>query len=380
MLKMSLGNRYHKNDVKPSRRADAHQELNDCLTRINAYNPPVQTCSTGWSFSGLYHGPTSVAYLFLRLSQYYPDLTFKGQSLLDWAEAYLALGASHSKGIDPSHCGIANETLAQLAIRVVIDQDPSLVQQLCSYQTIINGAGGSDEWLYGRAGYLYLLRLAGSSFGTGSSPAKLVQATIQKTIQRILATRQPWTWHGKAYIGSAHGSFGILCQIMLSDPSVADSLEQILSQLLDLQYPSGNFPSSLARSSDKLVQFCHGGPGAVLSLRPLRPHFLHLREKIDSAIVAAQRDTWERGILVKDPCLCHGIAGNALALDDVDEFQHFVTYMSSDSLESQGWLKEAGRGDEFVGLFTGEAGRAWTWAVAEKFDELGGKCIGFNDL
>ncbi|KIW11012.1 hypothetical protein PV08_10311 [Exophiala spinifera] len=378
---MTLGNRCFQNDLEPSRRADARQELYDCLTRINAYNPPVQTCSTGWSFSGLYHGPTSVAYLFLRLSQHYPDLTFKGQSLLDWAEAYLTLGASQSKSVDSSHCGVANETLAQVAIRAVIDRDPSLVQQLCSYQTMINDAGGSDEWLYGRAGYLYLLRLAGSVFTkSSSSAAKMIHETIQKTVQRILASGHPWTWHGKAYVGAAHGSFGILCQVVLSGPSAADSVEQILSQLLETQYPSGNFPSSLPRSSDKLVQFCHGGPGVVLSLRSLRPHLPRLREKIDSAIAAAQRDTWKRGVLVKDPCLCHGIAGNALALDDADEFQHFVTYMSSDSLEAQGWLEEAGRNDSFVGLYTGEAGRAWTWAVAEKFDQLIGKCIGFNDL
>ncbi|KIW43180.1 uncharacterized protein PV06_04313 [Exophiala oligosperma] len=387
MFKMSLGDRYYRNDEKPSRRSDAHQELNDCLTRINAYNPPVQTCSTGWSFSGLYRGPTSVAYLFFRLSQSYPDLTFKGQSLLDWAEAYLALGTSrsNSKNVDSSHCGTANETLAQLAIRAVIDQDPSLVQQLCSFQSLINGTeGGSDEWLYGRAGYLYLLRLAGSGFDKESGPVgKMVDETIQKTVQRILASRQPWTWHGKAYIGAAHGSFGILCQIVLSDPAAADSVEQILSQLLEMQYPrSGNFPSSMARSSDKLVHFCHGGPGVVLSLTSLRPHFPNLRQRIDAAIAAAQRDTWRRGVLVKDPCLCHGIAGNALALDDADEFRHLVTYMSSGSLEEaqQGWLKEAGRSDEFVGLYTGEAGRAWTWAVADKFDELASKCIGFNDL
>jgi hypothetical protein len=47
---------------------DYHQELLASLSRINLYNPPVQTCSTGWSFSGFYSGPTSIAYLFYRLS------------------------------------------------------------------------------------------------------------------------------------------------------------------------------------------------------------------------------------------------------------------------------------------------------------------------
>ncbi|KIW27881.1 uncharacterized protein PV07_07579 [Cladophialophora immunda] len=378
---MGSSGRHFPNDQPPSLRADAHVELLASLTRINTYNPPVQTCSTGWTFHGLYSGPTSVAYLFFRLSRLYPDLSFKGQSLLDWAQAYLDLGQSRRREtVDADHCGIANEALAQLAVRAAMEQDPSLVQELCAYEPVVNGAGtGSDEWLYGRSGYLYHLRLAQSGFETGSRARELVEATVRKTVQRVLASKQPWTWHGKAYLGAAHGTFGILCQLVLSSPYCAPTVEGLLSSLLDTQLPSGNFPSSLPPGSDKLVQFCHGGPGAILALRSLRPHFPNLQGKIDSAIKAAQRDTWERGLLTKQPCLCHGVAGNALALDDDAEFQHFLACMSSDALERIGWLKEAGRDDQFVALYTGEAGRAWAWAVADK--ELHEKtCIGFNDL
>lgn len=376
-----MGGRHYKNDEAPFRQANARNELIASLTRINTYNPPVQTCSTGWTFHGLYYGPTSIAFLFLRLSQYYPDLAFKGQSLLDWAQAYLDLGSSRlQKSVDSDHCGIANDVLAQLAIRAVMEKDPSLVQQLCSYQSITNEQSGSDEWLYGRAGYLYFLRLARFGFEDGSSAHRMITSTIEKTVQRILTSRQPWIWHGKAYLGAAHGTFGIICQVVLSLPSAAESLEQTLSEILDTQFPSGNFPSSLPPGSDRLIQFCHGAPGAVLSLRAIRPHFPTLQQKIDSAIKAAQKDTWERGVLTKEPCLCHGIAGNALALDDPAEFQHFLSYMSSDYLEAQGWMSEAGKSDEFVGLYTGEAGRAWAWAVADKPEELGRSCIGFSDL
>src|ERR1700754_3051994 len=101
---MSSSSRYFKNAEAPSKTINAHEELLSSLTRINAYNPPVQTCSTGWTFHGLYDGPTSVAYLFFRLSQNYPELSFKGQSLLDWAQAYLDLGVSgHRDRVDSSH-------------------------------------------------------------------------------------------------------------------------------------------------------------------------------------------------------------------------------------------------------------------------------------
>ena len=68
---------------------DPHEELLLSLSRINTFNTPVQTCSTGWTFHGFYAGPTSITLLFYRLSQLYPDLEFKSQSLLDWAQAYL---------------------------------------------------------------------------------------------------------------------------------------------------------------------------------------------------------------------------------------------------------------------------------------------------
>jgi hypothetical protein len=372
--------RYLQHNSKTLCEADAHQELLASLDRINTYNPPVQTCSTGWTFHGLYAGPTSVAYLFFRLSQIYPDLQFKGQSLQDWTQAYLDLGL-HGKhnGVDSSHCGIANEVLAQLAIRCAIEQDPSLAQQLCSWESTINDTNqtGSNEWLYGRAGYLYLLRLARSGFQGDSKTQHLINLTVRKTVNRILSAHQPWVWHGKEYLGAAHGVFGILTQIILSAPSTSNDLEEMLSQHLDIQYPSGNFPSSMPAGSDRLVQFCHGAPGVILSLRAMRPHFPSLQPKIDHAIKAAQADVWKRGVLTKQPCLCHGIAGNALALDDEGGFKHFLTFMASDVLEGGSWLDEAGKDDEFVGLYTGEAGRAWAWAVADRGLEK--TCIGYTD-
>lgn len=379
--------RYIKHSNLPSTQAEAHAELLASLTRINAYNPPVQTCSTGWGFSGFYQGPTSVAYLFYRLGQIYgPDFQFKGQSLLDWAQAYLDLGIyGKQHAVDANHCGIAAEVLAQLALRAVIEEDPSLVQKLCSYESIVNdvhadseGEQGSNEWLYGRAGYLYLLRLARSGFENDPKTLRMIEKTIEATVQRILASKQPWTWHGKQYLGAVHGTFGIICQVVLSSPVSSTFLEPLLQQVLETQFPSGNYPSSIPVGSDKLVQFCHGGPGAVVALRSIRRHFPSLHDRIDAVVSAVQNEVWRRGVLTKEPCLCHGTPGNALALDDDAQFQHFVALFTSEMLESQGWLEAAGQSDEFVGLFTGEAGRAWAWAMADR--KLEKTCIGFNDI
>lgn len=364
-----------------SKPLDVHGELIACLTRINAYNPPVQTCSTGWKFCGLYSGPTSVAYLFFRLSALYPEFMFKGQSLRDWAEAYLNLGLSGPHHpVEASHCGIGSEVLSQLALKAALERDPSLAQSLCAWERVINDkqTTGSNEWLFGRAGYLYLLRLARSAFLQDARTLDLINRVIEKTIQRILSVQQPWIWHDKNFVGAAHGTFGILCQIAVSSPSSAPALEPMVSDMLRRQFPSGNFPSSLPAGRDKLVQFCHGSPGAVLSLRSLRPHLPNLEDQIDHAITKAQADIWNRGLLTKAPSLCHGITGNALALDDHAHLERFLASITSEALEENRWLADAGRSDEFVGLFTGEAGRAWLWAIVDK--GIARTCIGFNDL
>lgn len=381
------------------------EELLTSLNRVNTFNPPVHTCSTGWKFSGLYSGPTSIAFLFYRLSKIYPDLTFKSQSLEDWAISYLELGSSYLTGdrhgrapVDPDHCGVANETLAQLAIRAVVYEDDSLLQQLCSYSAIINRSnGGSDEWLYGRAGYLYLLRLARSAFFVSSHATLNTQVSraISETTDRILISPRPWKWHGRAYLGAVHGTAGIITQLLLSSPdpsSLVARLTPYISNLLSQQFPSGNFPSSLPSPgdspSDRLVQFCHGAPGVILALHPLiRLLPTDLAKSIRASITTAQPTILERGLLTKSPCLCHGIPTNALALSSDKNFLAMLSHMSSDHLEANAeWMAQAGMQDSFAGLYTGEAGRAWAWAVAEQVEAKGGNVreemgiIGFSDV
>lgn len=357
-----------------------HDELIESLTRINLYNPPVQTCSTGWKFQGFFQGPTSIALLFYKLSGIYPDLEFKGQSLLDWSQAYLELTRFGPKqAVTADHCGIANETLASLALNAAITKDVSLTQQFCAHASPVLNEDGpdSDEWLYGRAGFLYFLRLIKSSFIENKSIQALLDVTTQNVVQRIIASPRLWTWHGKTYLGAAHGAIGVIAQLALSVGNEDAKLDGLLYQLIGLQFESGNFAHSLESSpSDELVQFCHGGPGFVLGLQSVQS--ADLGPNLRQVITAAQVDTWKRGLLTKTPCLCHGIAGNALALDDESQFNHFLAHMTTAQLEARDWLADAGHTDRFAGLFGGEAGRAWVWAVADK--GLTKTCIAFNDL
>lgn len=378
--------------IPPPPNPDAHAELLASLDRLTTFNPPVQTCSTGWTFSGFYAGPTSIALLFYRLSHLYPQLQFKSQSLVDWAEAYIQLGSQyltprHAK-VDASHCGVGNETLCQLALQSLLTSDSSLALKLCSYASLINAADqeGSNEWLYGRAGYLYILRLVLKLFDpmSDSTRQRIAEATTN-TNSRILSCSFPWTWHHRPYLGAVHGSIGIITQILLSakatganpQPDVINIVRPYLADILTTQLDSGNFPSSHSseeNKGDRLVQFCHGSPGIVVSLLSIQTFYrsdANIHARISEAIDKAQPDIRARGLLTKAPCLCHGIPTSALAITNEIHAREFCAHMQTKVLEGAlgeqlGWLTDAGHSDEYAGLYTGEAGRAWTWAVLEK--------------
>ncbi|KAI1176968.1 hypothetical protein F4777DRAFT_231188 [Nemania sp. FL0916] len=384
---MATPGRYFRNPATSSSSQDtgidAHAELLASLDKITKLYPPVHTCSTGWSFSGLYSGPSSIAFLFYKLSLIYPDLEFGHQSLRQWAEAYLELGARvQNRTPTVNDCGIGDETLVHLALEAVMSEESTLANQVCSYAEVINSPTDdvSNEWLYGRAGYLYLLRLCQGVFTHDKHPrtAARIERAIKSTANRILLVRQPWTWHGNKYLGAADGFIGIITQVVLSVPSMATRLQPLLLALLDhhLQFPSGNFPPSLPVGSDRLVQFCHGGPSFVISLRTLLPYFPEIAEQIQKAMGQAQSDIWQRGLLTKEPCLRHGITGNALAFDDDDQFLHFLSFLRSDNVENL--TQDSSRDNDEAGLYTGEAGRAWCWAVADK--KLPKICLGYNDV
>lgn len=382
--------------TSPISKPDYDAELLLSLERINTFNPPVQTCSTGWRFAGLYRGPTSIAYLFFRLSHTHPSLEFKQQSMLEWAEAYLALSA-HIKPqrVTAQCCGVINETLASLGLQCAMTGDDSLIRQLCAYETSVNDPrdNGSNEWLYGRAGYLYLLRMVRElALSCSSRTRTLLNTTINKTIERILKVPLPWLWHSKPYIGACHNTIGVVTQILHSNSAYTTRLAPIIQEVLSQQLSSGNFPPSLDSSQgchdDRLVQFCHGATGFVLSLQSLLSilPISSLTPAIEQSITRARECIRQRGLLTKPPSLCHGMAGNALALADVGDgirlpdFDVFLSEMTSEKLEARGvWMARAGHSDDFVGLYDGEAGRAWVWAVAAQ-EGRKASLIGYNDV
>lgn len=372
-----MATRYLINDYSnllndPNPRSHLVQSLTKLLRGCPPKDPGLLTDDDVYSQHGLYRGPTSIAYLFLWVSRTHPNLLIEGKPAMHWCKYYL-VGPRKFVPPKPDKCGVMNEQLAYWAVTSAVmqralefeDMQTMMIEQLTS--------GGLNEWLYGCAGLLYLLRVIRHWV---PQTADELLIPIKKIIDHILA-QAPWSWHGKDYIGAVHGDIGIMTQIILSDPSYKPALEPRLSYLLELQDKTGNWPSAASSTHNALVQFCHGAPGFVISLMALGPHFPNLQSRIDRAIESGRRCILEKGFLVKEPNLCHGITGNALALAS-PQLEHMMAYTTGQIIGEflkQGKYKAS---DDLFGLFCGEAGRAWGWVVADGHFEVG--LIGYTDI
>ncbi|KAL9015447.1 MAG: hypothetical protein Q9185_007155 [Variospora sp. 1 TL-2023] len=373
-----MSQRYLPNDPQALlKEPDPHHQLLLCLSSLLKNYPPLANYSKHESH-GLYSGPTSIAYLFLQLSHLQPHLIIASHHAHSWCKAYLS-PSRQAHGVTPDNCGVINEVLASCAVNAALTGDEAAIRELTDHASAIaEEPHGSDEWLYGRAGLLYLLRLV-RHWVPSSNVA--MASCIKRLGDRILHNGPRWRWHGKEYLGAVHGSVGIVTQLILSDPEYATHPKVVstLEEVLGMQDSSGNFPSSVDSGKDHLVQFCHGAPGVALSLPLLRRHFgtSTQQQVIDSAVEKARACIWQKGLLTKEPNLCHGASANALALASPQR-EHFMTYTTADMVargKTEGWYLE---GSDPYGLFCGEAGRAWAWAVLDAGKDLG--VIGYSDL
>lgn len=305
-----MGSRHIPNDFPELLTVDnGASNLKTALEDILKNYPPLDHYARS-DLEGLWSGPTGIAYLFLHVSAAHPKLLISGHHALTWAKSYI----EGSRGtLKPSSrgCGIGDEYLCYHAVTAAITRDKTHVEKLVSSIPHICQRNYQNELLYGRAGTLYLLRMV-RTWVHGSSP--LVDDAIAQVSGTIMEAGPDWTWHGKRYLGAVHGDIGILAQLVLSTPALAPKLESTLKNLLDMQLPDGNWPSSVGHEKASLAQFCHGATGFIHSLLSLRPHFPSLWEKIDAAVRKGRGCIWATGLLRKEPSLCHGIFGNALCV------------------------------------------------------------------
>lgn len=190
------------------------------------------------------------------------------------------------------------------------------------------------EVLYGRAGCLHSVLFVRTHGGVPDFGQTLVRRWIDEILrQGKKSRRRPgtlmWTWHGKKYLGAAHGVVGILHTLLHFVPELqqlgleSSSKDQnyfltLIQQTLDdlsssFCLDSGNLVASSAdNTTDRLVQWCHGAPGHVLLLVRASQVFPQQRQQyLQQAKTLCDAGLVPRGLLRKGLGLCHGIAGNA---------------------------------------------------------------------
>jgi hypothetical protein len=354
-----MEDKYFPNDTHAFLRVDDPKATHTrCLDSLVSNRPPSLPWPTrlgGLPYKGLFTGPTSVAYYFLIVSRLHPELVIYDKTPSEWCLAYLSCEQAAVPPNTYKNCGISNEYLAYNTINACATLDVSMAQSVLSTLTTLDTEPDKSEWMLGRAGALYLLRILRTYL---PSLAEEINHVAELLITHLLA-QVPWTLHGTPFIGAVHGSIGIITQIVLTSATHAPKLEAQLVELLDLQGADGNWPKWPGHDSD-LVQFCYGAPGIIVSLVALRPHFPGLQARIDDAVESGRKCVWEKGLLAKEPNICHGITGNALALTGPQR-EHFLAKATPEEIEKGIKDGKFKKGDEPWGLLWGEAGRAWVW-------------------
>jgi len=349
-------------DVLDAPFAEAEDELSLCLHRIVTNCPPMKPwANDGFKNTprGLWTGPTSIAYLFLWLAYFNPDEDYEGASAMAWCELYLDCGQNVIP-LEYNESGIKNEYLAWSALNACVTRSHEAVMRLLQGIILAQRFTRADynEYLSGRAGALFLLRL--TRFFVPSATEQLT-AAMPPLINHIL-THRPWSFNGREYLGAAHGNIGIITQIVLSNPSYASALEPDLLAILDLQRDDGHWYVRPIDDTAEVVEWCHGTPGIIVSLRALRQHFPALQGRIDVAIAKGLDEVRQKGVLRKQPNLCHGASGNAMALEGSDRSQ-MMQWTTLARIQAGLETGEYLRGEDPWGLQWGEAGRAWAWMI-----------------
>nr|GMC72537.1 LanC-like protein GCR2 [Ipomoea batatas] len=176
-----------------------------------------------------------------------------------------------------------------------------------------------DEFLYGRAGYLWACSFLNKNLGKGTVSSSHMRAIANEVIKsgrklsKLENLKSPlmYEWQGRRYWGAAHGLAGIMYALMDVElkPDEQEDVKATLRYMIKNRFPSGNYPAAEGDDeADNLVHWCHGAPGIALTLTKAAKVFDS--EEFVQAAVDAGEVVWKRGLL-KRVGICHGISGNA---------------------------------------------------------------------
>lgn len=177
-----------------------------------------------------------------------------------------------------------------------------------------------------------------------------------------------YAWHGKQYIGAAHGYAGILAALFANWSEVPaiyhNDIRKTLDWMLSLITSNVNMPSSMTdrfrvrSGKDQLVHWCHGAPGIIPTLCLAYSVFGETKY-LDRARHLAET-VWQYGLIRKGWGLCHGAPGNGyafLALYNATQDYRYLRYAKQFGYAVHQIQKSiVNVPDEPLGLYTGVCG------------------------
>lgn len=232
-------------------------------------------------------------------------------------------------------------------------------------------SGTPDELLYGRTGGLYAMLLIKQQLPKQNI---IKDEHIRNHINIMLKSGQTmesfgrplfYSWHGKEYVGAAHGYTGILYMLLEAHKYLNEEQLQLIRNAINfiqgIRYPSNNYPSSIGSQTDRLVHWCHGAPGVMHML--IKAYQVYKDEYYLKGALECSDVIWERGILKKGFGLCHGISGNAYALIHLYQLTRDRKHLYRAGKLAQYYFEHSDninwRADSPASLFEGYAGLAY---------------------
>ncbi|CAD5116345.1 DgyrCDS5245 [Dimorphilus gyrociliatus] len=387
-----LGILYSKNTLSdnksicPQLTDDFLQKLNSCIGKLLYKLEKEYTGSNiNWNDCSVYTGVSGIALLYVRL--YDIGIRPDGlQTALKFVEPCL----QKLKNAKASFlCGDSGPLcVAALVYKRLnnVDKYESCVNQLINLRAIAMKGDTPDEILSGRAGYLYSLLFIKER--VTSVDEELIRSIVKEIVRSGRSYGDPdslgvslmFEWHGKRYLGAAHGVSGIISMLFKSGLVDSRQLSKEVDCLRALQFKSGNYPSSLPIGSDKLVHWCHGSPGfTFMFVEAYRKTGAecHLKSAVDCA-----ESIWRMGLLRKGYGLCHGIAGNAYALLTVYQTTQDIKYLHRAAKFAEFCFDYGKHGckqpDRPYSLFEGLAGTIYF--LVELLEPMSAKFPSFDDV
>ncbi|XP_052898728.1 lanC-like protein 3 homolog [Anopheles moucheti] len=282
----------------------------------------------------LYVGDAGIAYMFLKLH----DAGIFGQEALQYAKQYIvnakALAARYAGRPEERCsflCGNAGVYAVSAAIAHRHNAKQEMDEDLRCFATGLEvckrldfNKNGSDEILFGRAGYLsgvYWLHQTIERKLFSQEILTVICAAVLESGKRHRNSLLPlyYQCYGDDYLGAAHGTSAIM-HMLLESPlqlnlsSVEMSLvKNTVDGLLRLQDIEGNFPTTLQdcvrrTRSETLVHWCHGAAGVVYLLA--KAYLVFQEQRYLQSCIRSADLVWRKGLLRKGPGICHGVAGS----------------------------------------------------------------------